>query len=708
MRKNKKHTTNNNDTSQNTYSRYIPEKPIGDDLFEGKSQQRIADSIAKSIEQNLAPFKIIGIEGEWGSGKSNVIKIIEEQLKESHYIYTYNTWGHQEEDSHRRAFLEELTDKLIKEKLIITTTTRDGNKIKWTEALKFLLSNKKETSTKHVPKLSGGTIAAAATVAFTPLMVQISNNLGDIELFYKIIISGSIFISSLMILFIYSLCNKKYSFLEYWKRLLYIYIDKKLETTKEEIISNLQPSVKEFKEWLNGISTSLLNGKKLIIVYDNMDRLTSEKLRDIWASIYTFFAECDDYKNIQLIIPFDRNHLSRAFGDNQNEYIKDKGKHTDERSHTDERNSNIDEYINKTFSVIYRVSPPVLTDWKNYFEIKFKRGLRCDTKDNELKIVISVFDTLKPYFTPRDIIVFMNELVQLSLIWKDDIPLSHLAYFILQKKEICNNPRQEILSINVDNLESKEKLRKIPMIIDNIENLQNNVAACFYNVPKYKASQVLMQRDLERILIGNSNKDINIFIENIHFLDILEEVLVVNSKSIDLPITTEKLDRLDTSKIAGGYINDRLQSIWGHLVKLQIGRKLSTQSFLPYHQVLLRNCSPKLTEDLVKYLVKQIVDFGKISDGNNFSGKLYFIALEKLRQFLQQEKIYIDICTHLKDKEVSADIFLEYLAVAGEYYELFKLSTDSQELDDYLVEKISDLELNEMDNIKFLPKNILP
>ena len=440
----------------------------------------------------------------------------------------------------------------------------------------------------------------------------------------------------------------------------------------------------------------------LIIVYDNMDRLTSEKLMDIWASIYTFFAECDDYKNIQLIIPFDRNHLSRAFGDNQNEYIKDKEKHTDER------NSNIDEYIHKTFSVIYRVSPPVLTDWKNYFEIKFKEAFG-DTQDNELKIVISVFDTLKPYFTPRDIIVFMNELVQLSLIWKDEIPLSHLAYFVLQKKKISNNPQQEILSINVDNLESKEKLRKIPMIIDNIEDLQSNVAACFYNVPEYKASQILIQRDLERILSGNSNKDINSFIEKSHFLDILEEVLVISSESIDLPITTEKLDRLDINKIADENINVRMLDIWNRLVKLQIGRKLSTQSFLPSHQLLLRNCSPELIEDLVRYLVVQIADFGtNKNDGNNFSGKLYFIALEKLRQFLQQGEINIDICTHLKDKEVSADIFLEYLSVAGEYYELFKLSTDYKELDDYLVGKFSDLELNEMDNIKFLPKNILP
>jgi hypothetical protein len=36
-----------------------------------------------------------------------------------------------------------------------------------------------------------------------------------------------------------------------------------------------------------------------------MDRLPPEKVKEIWSSIHTFFAE-EEYKNIHIIIPFDR------------------------------------------------------------------------------------------------------------------------------------------------------------------------------------------------------------------------------------------------------------------------------------------------------------------------------------------------------------------------------------------------------------------
>lgn len=97
-------------------------------------------------------MKVIGLEGEWGSGKSNIIEILKNKLEDTHYIYIYDSWGHQE-DSQRRAFLEEMTEELIennllKEKTEFKNINNKILKISWKEKIKYLLARKKETNKK--------------------------------------------------------------------------------------------------------------------------------------------------------------------------------------------------------------------------------------------------------------------------------------------------------------------------------------------------------------------------------------------------------------------------------------------------------------------------------------------------------------------------------------------------------------------------------
>lgn len=54
-------------------AKILSNEPNGEDLFESKSQENIAKSIIKEIGK----LGLIGIEGSWGTGKSNLVKIIE-------------------------------------------------------------------------------------------------------------------------------------------------------------------------------------------------------------------------------------------------------------------------------------------------------------------------------------------------------------------------------------------------------------------------------------------------------------------------------------------------------------------------------------------------------------------------------------------------------------------------------------------------------
>ena len=85
---------------------FLKNEPIGKDLFEGKGQERISDVVVEILKDSR--FKVIGIDGGWGTGKSNLVKIIDDKLPH-HKFFIYDVWGHQE-DEQRKAILTELTD----------------------------------------------------------------------------------------------------------------------------------------------------------------------------------------------------------------------------------------------------------------------------------------------------------------------------------------------------------------------------------------------------------------------------------------------------------------------------------------------------------------------------------------------------------------------------------------------------------------------
>lgn len=99
---------------------FISNSPHGKDFFEGKSQQLVAKAIYESINNVKNLPHIIGLEGDWGSGKSNVIKQLSDisGFDRSYYLFTYDAWGHQE-DLQRRSILEVLTTELIKKEFLV-------------------------------------------------------------------------------------------------------------------------------------------------------------------------------------------------------------------------------------------------------------------------------------------------------------------------------------------------------------------------------------------------------------------------------------------------------------------------------------------------------------------------------------------------------------------------------------------------------------
>ena len=289
-----------------TYPHYLSNKPQGEDMYEGKSQERLADALATHItetdqEEEPSYARLIGLEGKWGSGKSNVIKMLEDKLKEKYIFFCFDAWGNQE-DLQRKSILESLTRQLIKDKVLkgkVKIQLRNGkiNEASWDEQLALLLSNKTTTIRKSTPKLTTAAFWGIGIVALFAICSLVAGQLITTSAEFKCYWWIDVIPIALAILVAACYRIKDGSFDNIFRMVDHMNND----TIDEEYTSSEEPSVPEFKIWMKAISdflsTSKNERKKLVICFDNMDRLSSEKVHQFWSLIQTFFAD-DGYKNI--------------------------------------------------------------------------------------------------------------------------------------------------------------------------------------------------------------------------------------------------------------------------------------------------------------------------------------------------------------------------------------------------------------------------
>lgn len=249
------------------FPHFIPDKPQGEDVFEGKSQEHLAVSICnyiKSIDakpdraDGINIPRIIGIEGGWGSGKSNVVRMIAASLeKEGYSSFTYDAWGHQE-DLQRRSILETLTRELtanevLSGKVTINTRTGDSFTDTWEKQLQLLLSNKTIIKSHSVPSLSWAAIWAVSIAALYGICLAIADKLisADYPLknywwIYGIPVVFTGFIGLIYFIKDHSLKNA-----------MKMVNKSEDDTTTFQYTSSEEPSISEFKNWMQAISSYL-------------------------------------------------------------------------------------------------------------------------------------------------------------------------------------------------------------------------------------------------------------------------------------------------------------------------------------------------------------------------------------------------------------------------------------------------------------------
>lgn len=663
--------------SQQQHPRFIQNKPCGIDKFDGGSQKRLAKTIARHFRQNdslneeCSLPRIIGIEGIWGSGKSNVVKMLESELSDNYYFFEYDAWGHQE-DLQRRSILELLTSKLIDDGILSGDATikvkGGGSKtVSWSDKLKYLLARKTETVTEKYPLISNGMVAAFLVAVLTPIFTFIAYAVKPTPTtcgfsLLSIIIAALPVLIALSIWWLkYRKDPQKYG----WSYLLAIYQDKIENDVCYETLSEDEPTVCEFKAWMQDISDFIKEKgqHKLVLVFDNMDRLPAEKVKELWSSIHTFFAD-SGFENVWAVIPFDETHLACAFGDETNEQTKQLTKY----------------FINKTFPIVYRVAPPVITDYRNIVDKFFVEAFGEEGND-ESETINRIFRLVNPNANVREIISFINEMVALRQEWSNEISMINIALFCLKKAEILANPAEQILS--------GDYLNGIQTIINNNLQTQREIAALVYGVDVEHARQIPLKKYIEGCINGEDDHDINQYANtNKQFDIVLDEVI----KGIDDALVDKIIHCLHTLTRK----NDTILHIWQRIAKLKLKEPIDEQAFPVEYQELLLHLDTENQNHVIAQLYKKVVRF------KDFNGGDYFKTLNEIDRFIEQNKLSCDFASLIEAKTVESNTFIDYIKVANKThkayrddnttkaYEYYQVKTNSEALDTYLSNLLPD------------------
>lgn len=326
--------------------KFHSEQPSKVDAFPGESHRKVATAICNHLLSNDSS-RIIGLDGEFGSGKSSILQMIKEQLTERESKYKVWLFDCEQnfQGSIKSNFIELFTEELI------TTAGNNKEAVKHLEKKRDIALGREFTYRKNTTsRVSAWAALLIISVFFSSSSFKELLTLSDpsvtpgIEFLVFHLCS---FISPLLILAIAKFVNRKkmignqkWTFLNLFKGSSEDYINEKIEVSREVTPLDLKRTLSSQLE--------MVSAKDYIVVLDNLDRLPRESLRTVWSDleIFTWLAE---EKNLTIIVPFCSTKVANSLGSEQD------GKYDSK------------DFIAKKFPVVFRAPPVITSGWKATF-----------------------------------------------------------------------------------------------------------------------------------------------------------------------------------------------------------------------------------------------------------------------------------------------------------------------------------------------------
>jgi len=416
-------------TKEQCPTNFVLDVPSEEDLL-GGAHQRVAEAIADIVWTEIGGLSI-GLEGDWGIGKSTIVRIVSSILGESgnrqkFAVPVFDAWAH-EGDPLRRTFLESIIRHLMETHSWLDSET-------WDQRLKILAGRVHDSTTKTTPQLGQLGLVLVGFLLMAPLALAFLNEglrqgvsfalQSSLPLNWNFAIGLGAY-GILVIAIIYAASREGLNSLA-------VVIQKVETETKTVTIESPDPTSVEFERVFTDLVLEALHDEthKMVVVLDNLDRVPSEDARAILSTLQTFLqhaqhgqisslnAETEDaFDRLWVLIPYSNEGIRRIWEEN-------------------DQDGSTSHMLQKRFVTRFTVPPMVLSNWRAYLIDRLQEAFPRHSDRSELGTIYNVYHlTLRKYAgeefvpTPRDLKVFVNQLGALHRQWGDQFPLPVMAHY---------------------------------------------------------------------------------------------------------------------------------------------------------------------------------------------------------------------------------------------------------------------------------------
>ena len=408
------------------------EHPATQDVFPGGSHDKVASAINGHLLSD-GPSKVVGLDGEFGSGKSSILSMLKTKLTvaDSDFRVWFFDCEQNYQGSTKSNFIELFTDEVLKE---VPHVSRAAETLKASRdrALGRLFEYNKRTTSR----VSAWALALVASLFFaatsfrelfalsrsshaaitgtSPEAAALTNTLQD-PFWWLIAVHLLSLLSPVLILGAAKFCHRKvrvgaqkWSLLSLFKGSSDDHIEEKIEVGKEVTPLDLKKTLLE--------QLKVVEDKRFVIILDNLDRLPKDSLRSVWSDLEIFIEVATKAANLTVIVPFCSNKVA--------EYLKADG----------DRRYDARDFIAKKFPVVFR-SPPVITSgWKDGFRQLWNHSFP-DVDGNVIEQCAQLLQRHSPMannlVTPRLQKKFINDIATTALVVGEEISLLAIASHLL-------------------------------------------------------------------------------------------------------------------------------------------------------------------------------------------------------------------------------------------------------------------------------------